>query len=44
LLGPILMRISGTFTPATAQTYGTALAGSTLYVPQPPGATTTTAP
>jgi hypothetical protein len=41
LLGPILMRISGTFTPATAQTYGTALAGSTLYVPEPPGATTT---
>jgi plastocyanin len=46
LLGPILMRISGTFTPTTAQTYGTALTGSTLYIPQPPGVatTTTTAP
>lgn len=45
LLGPILMRISGTFTPTTAQTYGDALTGSTLYVPQAPGAaTTTTAP
>ncbi len=42
LLGPILMRISGTFTPTTAQTYGSALTGSTLYVPQPRGAATTT--
>jgi hypothetical protein len=41
LLGPILMRISGTFIPATAQTYGAALTGSTLYVPQPPGTATT---
>jgi hypothetical protein len=44
LLGPILMRISGTFIPTTAQTYGAALTGSTLYIPQAPGATTTTAP
>lgn len=42
LLGPILMRVSGTFTPDTAATYGSALSGSTLYVPQAPGATTTT--
>jgi hypothetical protein len=42
VLGPILMRISGTFTPTTAQTYGDALTGSTLFVPQPAGATTTT--
>ena len=42
LLGPILMRISGTFTPTTAGSYGSALTGSTLYVPQAPGATTTT--
>jgi hypothetical protein len=42
VLGPIVLRISGTFTPTTAQTYGTALTGSTLFVPQPPGSTTTT--
>lgn len=45
LLGPILMRISGTFIPTTAQGYESALTGSTLYTPTPPGAaTTTTAP
>jgi hypothetical protein len=45
ILGPILLRISGTFTPDTAASYGNALTGSSLYVPQPPGTgTTTTAP
>ena len=42
VLGPILLRVSGTFIPTTAQGYGTALTGSALYVPQPPGSTTTT--
>jgi hypothetical protein len=46
LLGPILLRVSGTFTPTTAATYGDALTGSSLFTPSPPGATatTTTAP
>ena len=45
VLSPILMRISGTFIPTTADGYRSALSGSTLYTPTPPGAaTTTTAP
>ncbi len=45
VLGPILMRISGTFIPTTAQGYEAALTGSTMYTPTAPGAaTTTTAP
>jgi hypothetical protein len=46
LLGPILVRVSGTFIPTTAATYQSALPGSSLYTPTPPGApaTTTTAP
>jgi hypothetical protein len=45
VLGPIFMRITGTFIPTTADGYRSALTGSTLYTPTPPGAaTTTTAP
>jgi plastocyanin len=46
LLGPILLRVSGTFTPDTAAGYGNALPGATLYTPAPASspATTTTAP